>query len=191
MKIPKYGDKSADVAVLQDALNRENGDHLEVDGEFGPKTKAILADFQIWIGLKGSGIIGPKTMNALRLLDTTPKKKTGEITRGKIAEAMISIVNTDVKNKLRESGGKNRGPRIDEFNRRAKSYMGAPYCATALWCAIEDACKILGLNNPVPPTASSQNFRRSSFVPPRYMRDNGELGKIGDFAVGAEQDLKQ
>jgi len=184
MKIPKYGDRSAEVALLQDALNKTNGDHLNVDGEFGPKTKAVLADFQVWIGLKGSGILGQKTMEALFPKEIEPIKKIiKKITRGIIAAKIIEIVSTDVNNKLRESGGKNRGPRIDEFNSRAKSYVGAPYCASGLWCAIDDACKILGLNNPVPPTSSSQAFRKPSFVPPRYMREDGEFAKVGDFGV--------
>lgn len=109
------------------------------------------------------------------------QKPATDITRDLIADELCAAVQADVDAKLRETGGKNRGRRIDEFNLRAKSYLGAPYCASGLWVAIDDVCKKYGLSNPVPPTASSQNFRRPSFVPSRYLKSNG--GERGDFGV--------
>jgi len=111
------------------------------------------------------------------------KKPTGKITRKTIADLIVANIQKDIDAGLRETHGKNRSPRIDSFNKRAKSYLGAPYCASGGWCAIDDACKELGLNNPVPPTASSQAFRRASFVPAKYMRPEGSLGKKGDVGV--------
>lgn len=108
---------------------------------------------------------------------------TGTISRDMIADKILSIVQRDIDAELRETHGKNRSPRIDSFNRRAKTYMGAPYCTSGLWTAIDDACIALGLKNPVPPTASSQAFRRASFVPSKYIRPDGSMGKKGDFGV--------
>lgn len=118
----------------------------------------------------------------MALPDLTPAP-VGAISRDTIAEKIVSIIKHDVDAELRETQGHNRSPRIDEFNRRAKAYLGAPYCASGAWCAIDDACKALGLKNPVPPTASSQAFRKASFVPPKYIRPEGSLGKKGDVGV--------
>lgn len=112
-----------------------------------------------------------------------PVKPGAKVTRQMIADAILVVINKDIDAKLRETHGKNRSPKIDEFNKRAKSYLGAPYCASGGWCAIDDACKALGLKNPVRPTASSQDFRRSSFIPAKYFRPEGALGMKGDVGV--------
>jgi hypothetical protein len=105
------------------------------------------------------------------------------ITRSDIANKIVEIVQRDVDERLRETHGKNRSPRIDYFNSRANAPMGSPYCASGIWSAIDDACLSLGLQNPIPPTAWSQAFRKSGFTPKAYIKPQGELGKIGDVAV--------
>lgn len=106
---------------------------------------------------------------------------TPALTREMIADKIIEKIQADVDAKLRETGGKNRGPRIDSFNKRTGVEMGSPYCASGAWCAIDDACKDLGLKNPMMPTASSQAFRKEKYVPGKYM--NHVAGEKGDVAV--------
>lgn len=55
----KVGSKGEDVKYLQQQL------HLEVDGVFGPETKAVVAAFQRKHGLDADGIVGPKTWKAI------------------------------------------------------------------------------------------------------------------------------
>lgn len=55
----KVGSKGEDVKYLQQQL------HLEVDGDFGPETKAVVAAFQRKHGLDADGIVGPKTWKAI------------------------------------------------------------------------------------------------------------------------------
>jgi hypothetical protein len=55
----KVGSKGEDVKYLQQQL------HLEVDGEFGPETKAVVAAFQRKHGLTADGIVGPITWKAI------------------------------------------------------------------------------------------------------------------------------
>jgi len=105
------------------------------------------------------------------------------LTRQIIADKIVELIQKDVDNKLRESGGKNRGDRIDQFNTRVKAPLGSPYCASGGWCAIDDACSELGLKNPVPPTAWSQAFRIHTFVPRRYIKPIEALGKKGDVGI--------
>ncbi len=105
-----------------------------------------------------------------------PKPK---ITRAYISEHILSVMKKDIDAKLRETDGKNRSPRIDTFNKRVGVPMGTPYCASGGWCAIEDACKELGLKNPVPKTASSQSMYTN--IPAKYRKQIG--GKRGDGAI--------
>lgn len=52
------------VRQLQELLNG-HGFHLVVDGEFGPRTKAAVMDFQAQHKLKADGLVGPVTWAAL------------------------------------------------------------------------------------------------------------------------------
>lgn len=66
--IPKYGERSDNVATMQRALNKAGvTPKLLEDGKFGPRTKANLSKFQKSKGLPGSGIPGNKTMEFLGL----------------------------------------------------------------------------------------------------------------------------
>jgi hypothetical protein len=55
----KVGSKGEDVKYLQQQL------HLEVDGVFGPETKAVVSAFQRKHGLDADGVVGPKTWKAI------------------------------------------------------------------------------------------------------------------------------
>ena len=189
-RIPQPGDQSSDVEVLQAALNAK-GAGLSVDGDYGPITRKAVAVFQKRNGLTGTGVAGEKTLALLGItadstVDAPPilhPSLPGTITRAIIADAILNVIENDIKNKLRETNGKNRSNRIDTLNKRAGTYLGAPYCASGGWCAIDDACKELHLKNPLKPTASSQAFRKTSYIPAEYIRANGELGKRGDTAT--------
>jgi len=127
---------------------------------------------------KCSGVVAAPP---IPLPDTNPHP--GTLSRQIIADKIVSIIQRDVDAELRETNGYNRSPRIDSFNSRVGVPMGTAYCAAGGWCAIDDACKALGLKNPVRRTAASQDFRRTSFVPAKYLRPSGELGKKGDVGT--------
>lgn len=61
----KQGDKGDWVIIAQGKLVVE-GYKIEVDGDFGPKTKAAVIDYQKKHGLTADGIIGPKTWEKLK-----------------------------------------------------------------------------------------------------------------------------
>lgn len=59
-----YGSSGASVRQLQQALN-EAGYALDVDGGFGPKTKAAVIDYQKKNGLAVDGVVGSETWGSL------------------------------------------------------------------------------------------------------------------------------
>ena len=61
----RQGQKGAQVAQLQSFLNAR-GASLDVDGKFGPLTRAAVEAFQSANGLKVDGIVGPQTTAALQ-----------------------------------------------------------------------------------------------------------------------------
>lgn len=60
-----FGDRGPEVMHLQTALNKK-GAHLMVDGDFGRNTQASVMTFQAAQGLIADGVVGPKTLAALK-----------------------------------------------------------------------------------------------------------------------------
>lgn len=57
-----------------------------------------------------------------------------------------------------ESKGKNRSPKIDEYNRIAGVSYGSPYCCSGQYYCYEYASQILNKENPLPRTAVASNM---------------------------------
>ena len=73
-RILRSGDQGLDVREVQDALNfqiRRLG-LLAVDGRYGPKTQARVAEFQRANGLSADGMVGPLTVGRLFQTETLP-----------------------------------------------------------------------------------------------------------------------
>jgi len=84
----------------------------------------------------------------------------------------------------RENRGPNRSVVIDAINLRAHSSLGAPYCLAGATCVLDDACKELGLKNPVGTHAGTQSWWAS--VPAMYRRGSGRVGFIGIYQHRAD-----
>ncbi|WMC11758.1 N-acetylmuramidase family protein [Oceanimonas pelagia] len=65
MSLLRFGSKGGAVSTLQRQL-KGLGYVLEVDGDFGPATEKAVRDFQYGRRLIADGIVGPKTLKALR-----------------------------------------------------------------------------------------------------------------------------
>lgn len=63
----RIGSNGSNVAHLQQAL-RGLGYFLSVDGDFGPATKRMVAQFQADQGLKADGVAGPGTLGRIEAL---------------------------------------------------------------------------------------------------------------------------
>jgi len=66
-KIPQFGEADSDVLAVQLKLQEFGFSPGPTDGIFGGKTRSAVSKFQKKIGLAGSGIIGPRTIEALGL----------------------------------------------------------------------------------------------------------------------------
>jgi hypothetical protein len=64
-KIPQFGDAGGDVVTFQKALYTAGHSPGKIDGIFGSKTRLAASNFQVYMGLKGSGIVGPLTLKYL------------------------------------------------------------------------------------------------------------------------------
>ncbi|MEU5160285.1 peptidoglycan-binding domain-containing protein [Streptomyces sp. NPDC020875] len=60
------GVKSTGVKALQKNLNQCYGKKLQIDGSFGPATKAALRDVQSRVGAAVDGVYGPETRNKMK-----------------------------------------------------------------------------------------------------------------------------
>ena len=65
MQVLRFGDRGAEVALLQKALVRADAGSLALDGIFGEKTRAAVLRFQRRKALVQDGIVGEKTLAAL------------------------------------------------------------------------------------------------------------------------------
>ena len=66
LKILRYGDTGALVALLREGLIRAGWDPGAVDGIFGSGTQQALRSFQRTAGLVADAVAGPATQAALR-----------------------------------------------------------------------------------------------------------------------------
>ena len=75
----RMGARGPDVERLQGSLNA-SGAAIEVDGAFGPKTRAAVVSFQRHHDLSVDGVVGPQTWGALGAGGATPEPGTGNTT---------------------------------------------------------------------------------------------------------------
>lgn len=73
----RLGSKGAKVRELQQLLKRA-GIGIEVDGDFGPTTKAAVVGFQTQVGLLPDGVVGPETYTRLSNLIVDPEVQPGQ-----------------------------------------------------------------------------------------------------------------
>ena len=86
----KYKDRGSAVKALQQALRWANGYALAVDGSFGSHTFAEVVIFQVSRGLTPDGVVGSRTLKALRALIDKHKKDGSGLTRSVTVATKVS-----------------------------------------------------------------------------------------------------
>lgn len=93
---------------------------------------------------------------------------------------------------VHEEGGRNRGPRIDEWNRAIPVALGSPWCASWVYAMHDIAAKACGLPNPCPRTAGA--LKLWHLADPKHRRplpapgdvfvlDTGDPGGFGHVGI--------
>lgn len=129
----KRGDKIAKVRTIQEWLSL-HGEHVSIDGAFGPATESAVRKFQTSKGLPVSGVVETATYAAL----TGPMKKAlAPIAAGgmPLNDLVIAYANQHLAQHPLEIGGQNYGPWV-------RLYMEGNQGAEWPWCA-GFACFIL------------------------------------------------
>lgn len=97
----RRGDRNHPVKTLQYLL-RERGQHVVVDGTFGPMTEAAVRTFQQLRHLVVDGIVGPQTWGAL--IVTVRQGDEGDAVRGVQEEFQFRNLSGDPANGLQIDG---------------------------------------------------------------------------------------
>ena len=166
--IPKYGEKSVFVKEVQKALNHFGADpKLVVDGDYGPKTKQAISVFQKNLDLRGTGHLGPKTINLLGLEEAMTLEITDEVYPNK------SILLTAQKEiGVKEIPGKGSNKRVEEYlayggskNNDVELSDSVPWCAGFVGWVIEKALGIESSNNLMARSYERMGYRRVDDLP--------------------------
>jgi hypothetical protein len=93
-----------------------------------------VAALQVERGLVADGKLGPSTLAALSTPKPTPAPSTTGVST---VDALVSVALAEAAAEVREVGGPNRGPRVEEFQRSVGLRPGDPWCAAFVaWCAM-------------------------------------------------------
>jgi peptidoglycan hydrolase-like protein with peptidoglycan-binding domain len=144
------------VALVQSRLNHIGSLPLVEDGRFGAETRAAVQSFQQQRGLVADGIVGAATWS--RLFETAPLPPPPS---GRFASEVLRVAAAEVG--VRERGGPNRGPRVDEYLRAVglDPTRGAyAWCASFVYFCFGRAAIALGLSNPCVKTAACMTHWR-------------------------------
>lgn len=85
MRTLHRGDKGDQVRLLQTRLT-VRGFHVAIDGDFGPKTEAVVIQFQAAHGLLADGYVGPQTWDLLL--------STGRVVTPQDSEHLAGLLDT-------------------------------------------------------------------------------------------------
>lgn len=162
--ILKHNSEGEAVKAVQEALG------VQQTSYFGPTTEACVTKFQRGHGLTADGQVGPLTWAAL----FAPVFAVSSVARQALAEALSHVGAHE------QPLGSNRGPQVDEWNRRAGVPLGSSWCAAFACSMYDDAAKKLGVSRPV------LMMTGSSSALYRWAKANGKLvarPEPGDIAL--------
>ena len=156
-RVVKKGDSNKTVVkAIQKKLNDFSCGIIEVDGDFGNKTKSAVMLFQSMhkdqngIPLEIDGNVGALTWYALFGADTVPVIEEAS------SQLLIKVVDICIGEigVTEDPPCSNRGQKVEEYQRSVGIGGGNPWCAAYVYWCFKKACESLGRTNPVLRTGS-------------------------------------
>jgi hypothetical protein len=150
-----------------------HGFQLKVDGDYGPITSRVVAQFQRAKGLRPTGKVNAATFQSLvaplrsALLDHAEDGTS-------FGQALVSQALAHVAAQPREVGGRNRGPWV-------RTYMDGKDGPEALWCAgfvrfvLRQVCEARGVALPLPGSESCDVLAAQAAKAGLLVRENAVL----------------
>ena len=102
------GSKDGQVKLIQEWLSL-HGEHVGIDGDFGPATQSAVKDFQNKAGLASTGIVDVNTFELLvapMQAALQPIPPNGQ----SLGALVVAYAQQHLTQHPREVGGQNRGP---------------------------------------------------------------------------------
>jgi hypothetical protein len=147
------GDDRRDlVAKIQGRLNALGSGPLDVDGSFGSATRSAVLLFQTRRHLLADGVVGAHTWSELFAENFPPARPAPQ--NSSFSAQLLRVAGAEVG--VRESGGPNRGPRVDEYIRNVgldPTRGSFSWCAAFVYYCFTRTAVTLGVNNPCPKSA--------------------------------------
>lgn len=152
----------------------------DCDMQFGPHTADAVQRFQRDHNLTGDGIVGPIT-RAVLFPEYTRKQaeKINAFKASPLAEAVIRAGMRYVG--IKETGGANRGPLIDRWNRECHVPEGSFWCMSAVQGVFAEGAADINIPDQLKPD-SAGCFDLMNRVPKEWLIDHKD-GQRGDIAI--------
>lgn len=144
----RKGSKGKVVKVIQEWLCL-HGDHIPIDGDFGPATQRAVINFQIKNQIPVNGMINDATRDAL----VSPMMKAnGKVWWGgqdwSLGEYVVTYAKKHLVQGAREVGGQNKGPWVRLYM-RGNEGPEWPWCAGFACYVLRQAARAMGVNMPL------------------------------------------
>jgi putative peptidoglycan binding protein len=181
----RRGDKQGQVRLIQEWLCLQ-GQHIKIDGDFGPATEAAVKGWQTQQQLPASGGVDGATFDRLvapmraALAPLEPQGRS-------LGQLVVAYAQQHLQQHPREIGGQNKGPWV-------RLYMDGhegeewPWCAGFACFCLKQACRSLGVSLPIVPSFSCDSLAASAkerriFLQEPSVTDRTKITPGGFFLV--------
>lgn len=164
------GDKGGQVKLIQEWLSL-HGEHVGIDGDFGPATLSAVLSFQNKSELPSTGIVDVKTFEKL-IAPMQAALRPIQPNNLVLGELVVAYAKQHLAQHPCETGGQNMGPWV-------RLYMNGEEGTPWAWCAgfvsfcLKNACNTLGVPLPIRTSFSVDQLAASAKQVGRFIDQNG------------------
>jgi len=173
------GDKDGQVKLIQEWLSL-HGEHVGIDGDFGPATQSAVKDFQNKVGLPSTGIVDANTFEQLIAPMRAALQPIPANSRS-LRDLVVAYAQQHLVQHPREVGGQNMGPWVRLYM-NGKEGIPWAWCAGFVCFCLKKACETLGEQLPIRPSFSVDELATSAKQKGRFVAQN-EAGAGSFFLV--------